>query len=99
MFPWQATRLTPIYLGGPWYRVQVPALKDSGDVTHGPAFSHLLRIFPNNSTSVVWPLDSRLHPETNLSTWSTLIKKQNYSHGAYILVERGYETKDTTGNL
>jgi len=78
-----ATCPTLVCPGGPWYRVQVPALKDSGD-----AFSHLLRIFPNNSKSVVWLLDSDLHPRTNLNTWSTLIKKQKYSHGAYILVER-----------
>lgn len=30
---WQPNCPTPVYPGGPWYHVQVPAFKDSGDVT------------------------------------------------------------------
>ena len=57
LFLWQANCPTPVYPGGPWYHVQVPArsphsrtLVMSQTASPFPSF----RIFPMNSKFIVW---------------------------------------------
>ena len=98
LFQWQANCPTPVHPGGPWYHVQVPALKDSGWCHRLPLLFHLSGFSLRIQNSLSGFLFSLLHPRTNFSTWSTLVKNKNTLTGlTFWWRETDNKTKGTKG--